>query len=129
MIVQALRDSPAYDSFLRRWKLSVYFSLRFQVHTVINNTQSSSGMFLIATCHPAGVHLQQAAVMDKAVIGSLISYCSAQQAIKLLPWKAVSKPPVANQCDTQTLSIQVHTNKMQGDTSPSRNAYEGDAHV
>lgn len=27
---QALRDSPAYDSFLRRWKLSVYFSLRFQ---------------------------------------------------------------------------------------------------
>ncbi len=31
VIVQALRDSPAYDSFLRRWKLSVYFSLRFQV--------------------------------------------------------------------------------------------------
>jgi len=31
VIVQALRDSPAYDSYLRRWKLSVYFSLRFQV--------------------------------------------------------------------------------------------------
>lgn len=27
---QALRDSQAYDSFLKRWKLSVYFSLRFQ---------------------------------------------------------------------------------------------------
>lgn len=27
---QALRDSTAYDSFLKRWKLSVYFSLRFQ---------------------------------------------------------------------------------------------------
>ena len=29
--LQALQDSPAYDSFLKRWKLSVYFSLRFQV--------------------------------------------------------------------------------------------------
>ncbi|KAL3159356.1 hypothetical protein ABBQ32_011306 [Trebouxia sp. C0010 RCD-2024] len=27
---KALLDSPAYDSFLKRWKLSVYFSLRFQ---------------------------------------------------------------------------------------------------
>ena len=27
----ALRASPAYVSFIKRWKLSVYFSLRFQV--------------------------------------------------------------------------------------------------
>lgn len=42
VIVQALRDSPAYDSFLRRWKLSVYFSLRFQVQP--SATLSCSGM-------------------------------------------------------------------------------------
>ena len=29
--LQALQNGPAYDSFLKRWKLSVYFSLRFQV--------------------------------------------------------------------------------------------------
>lgn len=29
--LSALRTSPAYTSFLKRWKLSVYFSLRFQV--------------------------------------------------------------------------------------------------
>ena len=27
----ALRRSPFYASFLRRWKLSIYFSTRFQV--------------------------------------------------------------------------------------------------
>ena len=27
----ALRASPSYTSFLRRWKLSVFFSLRFKV--------------------------------------------------------------------------------------------------
>ena len=31
LLLQALQDGPAYDSFLKRWKLSVYFSLRFQV--------------------------------------------------------------------------------------------------
>ena len=29
--VEAFRASPAVDSFLKRWKLPVYFSLRFQV--------------------------------------------------------------------------------------------------
>ncbi len=29
--VEAFRASAAVDGFLKRWKLSVYFSLRFQV--------------------------------------------------------------------------------------------------
>ena len=29
--LQNLRSCPAHASFMRRWKLSVYFSLRFQV--------------------------------------------------------------------------------------------------
>ncbi len=48
--VQALRDSPAYDSFLRRWKLSVYFSLRFQVQP--SAILSCSGMIFKITLHP-----------------------------------------------------------------------------
>lgn len=80
---QALRDSPAYDSFLRRWKLSVYFSLRFQeiagpleasvalpsLTTVTQEQQSSNGLHLqlqpslslwhaLQRCTADGVYLQ-----------------------------------------------------------------------
>ncbi|DBA94077.1 TPA: hypothetical protein ACH3X1_001724 [Trebouxia sp. C0004] len=80
---QALRDSPAYDSFLRRWKLSVYFSLRFQeiagpveasvalpsLTTVAQEQQSSNGLQLqlhpslslwhaLQRCTADGVYLQ-----------------------------------------------------------------------
>lgn len=33
--ISALRDSDAYASFQGRWKLSVYYGLRFQVYFVI----------------------------------------------------------------------------------------------
>ena len=31
--LEAFRAAPAVDAFLKRWKLSVYFSLRFQART------------------------------------------------------------------------------------------------
>ncbi|DBB11835.1 TPA: hypothetical protein ACH3X3_005984 [Trebouxia sp. C0006] len=80
---QALRDSPAYDSFLRRWKVSVYFSLRFQeiagpleasvalpsLTTVTQEQQSSNSLHLhlqpslslwhaLQRCTADGVYLQ-----------------------------------------------------------------------
>lgn len=38
--LQALHDGPACYSFLKRWKLSVYFSLRFQVSSSSNSHQN-----------------------------------------------------------------------------------------
>jgi hypothetical protein len=42
--VAAFRAAAPYDTFLRRWKLSVYFSLRFQVgyHAVFEGLDQGS---------------------------------------------------------------------------------------
>ena len=46
---QALRDGPAYDSFLKRWKLSVYFSLRFQVSAFSKGPPNALWSWLLGT--------------------------------------------------------------------------------
>ena len=52
----ALRASPAWASFQGRWKLSVYFGLRFQVHALLLYTpclHPSHQVFASTSCMTA----------------------------------------------------------------------------
>ena len=49
--VEAFRASAAVDGFLKRWKLSVYFSLRFQV--VVSQRERVQPVSALKSCREA----------------------------------------------------------------------------
>lgn len=57
--LDSFRGAPAVAAFLKRWNLSVYFSLRFQVSECRLQT---TGSFLVRwVCCPQGVHMSMSA--------------------------------------------------------------------
>ena len=76
--VTALRNCPAHESFMRRWKLSIYFSTRFQVILPPHffNVHLSSTFHIDAYWIKASHLLQLQLILGKDLAGRKISEAS-----------------------------------------------------